>query len=131
LDEFSLIQRYFSAPGSFAGENDVMLGIGDDAAILKVAENEELLVTTDTLICGVHFPKETDPQAIGHKALAVNLSDIAAMGGDARWFTLALSLPDPDPVWLQAFADGLLSLAREVDVDLTLWVVILPGVIYR
>jgi thiamine-monophosphate kinase len=118
LDEFSLIQRYFSAPGSFAGENDVILGIGDDTAILKVAENEELLVTTDTLISGVHFPKNTDPRAIGHKALAVNLSDIAAMGGDARWFTLALSLPEPDPEWLQAFSDGLLSLAKEVDVRL-------------
>jgi thiamine-monophosphate kinase len=118
LDEFSLILKYFSAPASQAGENDVILGIGDDTAILKVAENEELLVTTDTLISGVHFPEETDPRAIGHKALAVNLSDIAAMGGDARWFTLALSLPEPDPEWLQAFADGLLSLAKKVDVRL-------------
>jgi thiamine-monophosphate kinase len=89
LDEFSLIQRYFSSPDSGTG-NGVVLGIGDDAAILKAAENEELLITTDTLISGVHFPIDTDPVAVGHKALAVNLSDIAAMGGDARWFTLAV-----------------------------------------
>ena len=118
MDEFSLIQKYFSAPDSRTGEKGVVLGIGDDAAILKAAENEEILVSTDTLISGVHFPEETDPAAIGHKALAVNLSDIAAMGGDARWFTLALSLPEPDSKWLQAFSEGLLALAKQVDVSL-------------
>ena len=118
MDEFSLIQRYFSASDSRAAGKGVILGIGDDAAILKAAENEELLVSTDTLISGVHFPELTDPAAIGHKALAVNLSDIAAMGGDAKWFTLALSIPEPDSAWLQAFSDGLLSLARQVGISL-------------
>jgi thiamine-monophosphate kinase len=118
LDEFSLIQRYFSASDPRSDEKGIILGIGDDAAILKVAENEELLVSTDTLISGVHFPELTDPAAIGHKALAVNLSDIAAMGGDARWFTLALSIPDPDSAWLQAFSKGLLSLAKQVGITL-------------
>ena len=118
MDEFSLIQRYFSASDSRAGEKGVILGIGDDAAILKAAENEELLVSTDTLISGVHFPELTDPAAIGHKALAVNLSDIAAMGGDARWFTLALSIPEPDSTWLQGFSAGLLSMARQAGIPL-------------
>ena len=118
MDEFSLIQRYFSTPDSSTGSHGIVLGIGDDTAILKTTEHEELLITTDTLISGVHFPKKTDPRAIGHKALAVNLSDIAAMGGDARWFTLALSLPEPDSEWLQDFSDGLLELAKQVDVSL-------------
>jgi len=87
LDEFSLIQRFFSVPCDEVGHNGVNLGIGDDTAIIKAVNNRELLFTTDTLISGVHFPEGTDPTAIGHKSLAVNLSDIAAMGGQARWFT--------------------------------------------
>ena len=118
MDEFSLIQRFFSAASHDTDNNDVLLGIGDDTAIIKAAQDEELLFTTDTLISGVHFPGDTDPFAIGHKSLAVNLSDIAAMGGRARWFTLALSLPDVDENWLQAFSNGLLSLAEQFDVSL-------------
>ena len=106
MDEFSLIQRYFQAPQSKLDQNGVNLGIGDDTAIIKTVNNEELLITTDTLISGVHFPEDTNPSAIGHKSLAVNLSDIAAMGGQARWFTLALSLPGIDTVWLQSFSNG-------------------------
>ena len=115
MDEFSLIQRFFS---TITSDNSVILGIGDDTAIIKAGEGEELLFTTDTLISGVHFPEDTDPVAIGHKALAVNLSDIAAMGGQARWFTLALSLPEPDADWLEAFSTGLLTLSKQFAVSL-------------
>ena len=118
MDEFSLIQRFFSVPGPDVGDNRVNLGIGDDTAIIKADSGEELLFTTDTLISGVHFPEATDPTAIGHKSLAVNLSDIAAMGGPARWFTLALSLPDIDTDWLQSFSTGLLLLAKKFGVSL-------------
>jgi len=118
LDEFSIIQQYFSDAKSRTTQVGVILGIGDDAAIIRPAEGEELLFTTDTLIKGVHFPEETAPDAIGHKALAVNLSDIAAMAGQARWFTLALSLPEPDSTWLKAFSDGLLTLAKQFGVSL-------------
>jgi thiamine-monophosphate kinase len=118
LDEFSLIQQYFTDAQSNTVEDGVILGIGDDAAILKPAQGEELLFTTDTLISGVHFPEETAAAAIGHKALAVNLSDIAAMAGQARWFTLALSLPEADSSWLKDFSEGLLTLAKQFGVSL-------------
>ena len=118
MDEFSLIQQYFSDTQSKTTEDGVILGIGDDAAILKPAEGEELLFTTDTLISGVHFPEHTAAVAIGHKALAVNLSDIAAMAGQAKWFTLALSLPEPDSSWLKGFSEGLFALANKFGVSL-------------
>ena len=118
MDEFSLIQQYFSAAQNRTAQDGVILGIGDDAAIIKPAEGEELLFTTDTLIKGVHFPEETAPEAIAHKALAVNLSDIAAMAGSARWFTLALSLPEADSTWLKAFSAGLFALAKKFGVSL-------------
>ena len=118
MDEFSLIQHFFSAANLDSDNKYVLLGIGDDTAIIKAVQDEELLFTIDTLISGVNFPEDTDPVAIGHKSLAVNLSDIAAMGGRARWFTLALSLPDVDANWLQAFSNGLLSLAKQFDVSL-------------
>ncbi len=115
MDEFSLIQQFFS---SAAIDKNVILGVGDDAAIIKPVEGEELLITSDTLISGVHFPVDTDPFAIGYKALAANLSDIAAMGGRARWFTLALSLPESDPGWLESFSNGLFALAKQFNVSL-------------
>lgn len=118
LDEFSLIQQFFSSAQNRSAQDGVILGIGDDAAIIKPAEGEELLFTTDTLIKGVHFPEQTDPRAIGHKVLAVNLSDIAAMAGQARWFTLALSLPQADSSWLKAFSEGLFTLAKKYAVSL-------------
>ncbi|MEA1891022.1 MAG: thiamine-phosphate kinase [Pseudomonadota bacterium] len=118
MDEFSLIQQYFNHGQYRTSEDGVVLGIGDDAAVLKPAQGEELLFTTDTLIQGVHFPEQTAPEAIGHKALAVNLSDIAAMAGTARWFTLALSLPKADSTWLKAFSTGLFTLAKQFGVSL-------------
>lgn len=114
--EFELIRRHFSrlapeAPG-------LRLGIGDDCALVELPPAHELAVTTDTLVAGRHFPPSTAPFDIGWKALAVNLSDLAAMGAEARWFTLALTLPSADPVWLEGFADGLQALARQCGVAL-------------
>lgn len=116
MDEFELIRRYFAT--LTPPREDVALGIGDDGALLKPPRGSEVVVTTDTLIAGRHFPDDTDPQAIGWKALAVNLSDLAAMGATPRWFTLALTLRMPDPDWLSGFAAGLGALAREADVAL-------------
>ncbi len=118
MDEFSLIKQYFAVKNSNPTDDSVKLGIGDDSAIIKPGSGEELLFTTDTLINAVHFPGQTAARAIGYKSLAVNLSDIAAMAGTARWFTLALSLPEPDHNWLKEFADGLFELANMFDVQL-------------
>ncbi len=102
MDEFELIRKYFvdlTPP-----REDVALGIGDDAALLRPPRGAEVVVTTDTLTAGRHFPEDTDAQAVGWKALAVNLSDLAAMGAEPRWFTLALTLRMVDPKWLAGFA---------------------------
>lgn len=109
LDEFGLIRRYFV--GLTTSVDGVVLGIGDDAALLQVPAGQELLVTTDTLVAGRHFPMETPAFDIGWKSLAVNLSDLAAMGATPRWFTLALTLPELHPNWLADFSAGLKSLA--------------------
>ena len=109
MGEFELIRRHFAELTPAAP--DVALGIGDDAALLRVAPGQELVVTTDTLVAGRHFPLATAPADIGWKALAVNLSDLAAMGAEARWFTLALTLPEPDEAWVAAFAAGVRELA--------------------
>lgn len=117
MDEFGLIENYFKGAGPASA--DVILGIGDDTAILQLPANgKELLVTTDTLVSGVHFPPATAPRALGHKALAVNLSDIAAMGATPHWFTLALTLPVADAAWLEGFAAGLVRLAENSAVAL-------------
>ncbi|OYV78378.1 MAG: thiamine-phosphate kinase [Chromatiales bacterium 21-64-14] len=109
MGEFELIRRFF-APA--AGHRpDVALGIGDDAAVLRVPAGVELAVTTDTLVAGIHFPPDTAPDAIGHKSLAVSLSDLAAMGAEPAWATLALTVPGVDATWLAAFARGLSALA--------------------
>ena len=97
---------------------DVLLGIGDDAALCDVPDGMQLAISTDTLLAGVHFPADTAPADIGYKALAVNLSDMAAMGAEPCWFSLALSVPDMDWDWLTAFADGLLELAAEYGLQL-------------
>lgn len=97
---------------------DVVLGIGDDAAILSVPAQHQLIQSVDTLVSGVHFPAETSPQDIAYKALAVNLSDMAAMGATPAWFTLALTLPDDDEAWLKAFSESLFLLATKHNVQL-------------
>ena len=109
MDEFSLIRRHFA--GLTAAQHDVVLGIGDDCALLQVPAGEQLVVTTDTLVAGRHFPLQTAPYDIAWKALAVNLSDLAAMAATPRWFTLALTLPSVDADWLAGFASGLKALA--------------------
>jgi len=113
--EFSLIERIRARAGARA---DVLLGIGDDAALLQVPQGHELVLSTDTLVSGVHFPEETAPADIGWKALAVNLSDLAAMGATPAWISLALTLPEPDIDWLDYFIDGLCELADEHGVAL-------------
>lgn len=116
LNEFAIIARYFR--DQRVSRNDVALGVGDDCALLRVPPGMELAVTIDTMVEGRHFPAGTAPQAIGHKALAVSLSDLAAMGAEPAWATLSLSLPEPDPDWLEAFAQGLFGLAERFDVQL-------------
>ncbi len=116
MDEFTLIDRYFTRHGR--RRPDVLLGIGDDAALCRVPEGMSLVVTTDMLVEGVHFPPATEAEAVGHKALAVNLSDLAAMGADPAWFTLALSLPHPDEHWLEGFTHGLFALADRSNCEL-------------
>jgi thiamine-monophosphate kinase len=107
--EFELIRQFFSAMG--ADRADVLLGVGDDAALLDCGGPESLALCVDTLTAGVHFPPETPPAAVGHKALAVNLSDLAAMGARPAWALLALSMPGVDQDWLAGFSKGLNDLA--------------------
>lgn len=116
ISEFGLIQRYFGARGTRRA--DVSVGIGDDGAVLRVPEGQDLVVTTDTLVRDVHFPRSTPAHALGHKSLAVNLSDLAAMGAEPSWATLALTLPKVDEDWLKAFSEGFFSLASDFNVDL-------------
>jgi thiamine-monophosphate kinase len=113
--EFTLIDRIKARATS---RDDVALGIGDDAALLRVPPGQLLAVSTDTLVAGRHFPDDTGAADIGWKALAVNLSDLAAMGAQPAWCTLALTLPDADADWLDAFLDGFLELAQLHDVAL-------------
>lgn len=116
LSEFALIERFFVRQSIRRG--DVRLGIGDDCAVLLVPAGEGLAVTIDTLVSGVHFPDGFDPEDIGHRLLAVNLSDLAAMGAEPAWATLALTLPAADETWLAAFAQGLFALAQQFGVQL-------------
>src|SRR3954466_2332253 len=108
MTEFELIRRYFTHPARGA-----VLGVGDDAALLRVATGHELVVSADMLVEGRHFFAGADPQKLGHKALAVNISDLAAMGAKPRWATLALALPGIDEKWLAGFSRGFMALARE------------------
>lgn len=117
MNEFALIARFFAEQVRHH-RADVVLGIGDDCAILDVAQGQQLLLTTDTLVSGVHFPESTAPYDIAYKALAVNLSDLAAMGATPCWITLALTLPAVDESWLAAFSQGLFTLANEFNVEL-------------
>ena len=111
LDEFALIDRYFGQSAIARDGEGVVLGIGDDGAILRPPPGEALVVSIDTLVEGVHFPRDFPARATGHRALAVNLSDLAAMGARPLWFTLALGLPAVDEPWLAGFAAGLSAIA--------------------
>ena len=116
LSEFNLIDLFFR--GLAPGRADVALGVGDDCALLQVPERRQLAVTIDTLVEGVHFEADADPVSVGHKSLAVNLSDLAAMGAEPAWVTLALTLPRPDEAWLAGFAQGFGALAADHGVAL-------------
>ena len=117
MDEFELIRRYFQRP-SHAADAGVILGIGDDAALLTVPAGQELVVSVDTLVSERHFLKSTSARSIGHRALAVNLSDMAAMGAEPKWATLALTLPEAKEEWLADFAGGFMDLAQRFKVAL-------------
>ena len=116
MNEFELIRTYFARQP--VTRDDVRLGIGDDAAVLAPPPGHELVVTTDLLVSGVHFLPDVDPAALGHKALAVNLSDLAAMGAEPAWFLLNIALPTADDKWLTGFCDGLFALARRYNMQL-------------
>ena len=116
LSEFSLIQRFFTQ--QTVKNSSTRLGIGDDCALLSLPDGYELAVTTDTMVENVHFFAGSDPEQLGHKLLAVNLSDLASMGARPVSVTLALTLPNVDENWLTAFAKGFLDLAERYSVDL-------------
>ena len=116
LSEFELIARYFDRPQ--APDNVVRLGVGDDCALLAMPPGQMMAVSTDMLVEGRHFFAGADPEKLGHKALAVNLSDLAAMGAKPMAFTLALALPSADESWLAGFAQGLFALADTAGIRL-------------
>jgi thiamine-monophosphate kinase len=116
MKEFELINRYFTGRG--ISRRDVALGIGDDCAIVSVPENCQLAVTTDTLVEGVHFFSDIPPRALGHRILAVNLSDLAAMGAEPAWVSLGLTLPKIDPDWLEEFTEGMHEIAEYYNVQI-------------
>src|SRR6202789_2282167 len=115
--EFDLIRRFFMR-GDSAPKSGVLLGIGDDAALLDVPQGADLVVSVDTIVAGRHFPEGANARSIGHRALAVNLSDMAAMGAVPAWATLALTLPRADAAWLDGFARGFGELASAHGVSL-------------
>ena len=116
LGEFDLIQRFFKTQSELmlaTIPSSVKLGIGDDCALLKTDSTEELAITSDMLVSGRHFFPDANPEWLGWKALAVNLSDLAAMGARPLGFTLALALPETNSVWLEAFSKGLFAIANQ------------------
>jgi len=115
VDEFELIRRFFSRP---ADSPAVVAGVGDDGAVLRPTQGRELVTVIDTMVAGTHFPPAMSAGDIGYRAVAVNLSDVAAMGAEPRWMTLALTLVEADADWLAAFADGLYEAAAEWGVAL-------------
>ena len=114
--EFALIARYLQRVG--AARSDVVLGVGDDAALLHPPADQQLVVAMDALVSGVHYPAETAAAAVGHKALAVNLSDLAAMAATPAWATLTLALPQADMAWVADFVRGFEALAQQHQVAL-------------
>ncbi len=115
MDEFALIRRFFDRP---IDDESVRLGIGDDAALIELEPGRELVCAVDTLVAGTHYPQDLPPFDVGYRSVAINLSDIAAMGGRPRWMTLALTIPDAESGWLSLFAEGLFTAAAEANVSL-------------
>ena len=119
MGEFDLIERFFkTGANAMNPKPGVGLGIGDDCALIHPSSNEEIAITTDMLVEGRHFFVGADPELLGRKALAVNLSDLAAMGATPLGFTLALALPSADLIWLEAFSKGLFTVARQFSCSL-------------
>ncbi len=111
--EFDLIKRYFNRP-----QPDAVLGVGDDAALVQVSPGMQLAISADMLVAGTHFYADIDPWMIGWKSMAVNISDMAAMGAQPRWATLAIALPKADEIWVARFAEGFFACAEQFDVAL-------------
>lgn len=115
MDEFSLIQTYFARA---MVRDDVVTGIGDDCAIVNPPVGRQLVMSIDTMVEGVHFLKDSKPEQIGVRVMCAALSDLAAMGAEPLWFTLALTIPEADPDWLYAFSDGVFSVSNRYDCSL-------------
>jgi thiamine-monophosphate kinase len=115
VDEFEIIRRYFTRSSS---DPDVLLGVGDDGAVMRPAPGRDLVTVVDTTVAGVHFPEALDPADVGYRAVSVNVSDIAAMAGRPRWMTMALTLDEADDEWLEAFARGVYDAGAEYGVEL-------------
>jgi len=109
MGEFELIASFFADAG--IARQDVLVGVGDDGAVLQMRDGYDLVVTTDTMVSGTHFFPDVDPRALGHKLVTVNVSDLAAMGAEPAWLSLALTLPKVDEAWLRQFAAGLAETA--------------------
>jgi thiamine-monophosphate kinase len=116
MKEFELINRFFTGRG--ITRRDVDLGIGDDCALVTIPDGCQLAVTTDTLVEGVHFFSDISPKALGHRILAVNLSDLAAMGAEPAWISIGLTLPNVDETWLEQFTEGMHDIAEYYNVQL-------------
>lgn len=116
--EFQLIQQFFQREQAEQSAEGVLLGIGDDCALLQIPQGKQLAISVDTLVIGVHFPADADAELIAERALRTNLSDLAAMGAEPLWFTLALTLPDANEGWLRSFSRGLFACAREYNIAL-------------
>ncbi|WP_094752126.1 thiamine-phosphate kinase [Psychromonas sp. CD1] len=117
LSEFDLIKKYFCKEPD-KQDSSVVLGIGDDCAIIDVPDGYQLLISTDTLVSGIHFFEDVDPYRLGYKSLAVNLSDLSAMGAEPKWISLALTIPDVNMLWLAQFSQGFFDLAKQYNVTL-------------
>ncbi|MDD7804258.1 MAG: thiamine-phosphate kinase [Endozoicomonas sp. (ex Botrylloides leachii)] len=117
MDEFELIRKYFIRE-ELSSSISCIVGIGDDCALIEVPDTMLLAQSLDTLVEGVHFPVGCDPELLGYRALAVNLSDLAAMGATPHSFTLGLTLPTADELWLKSFSNGLSAMAQQVDIPL-------------
>ena len=114
--EFSLIERYFANTGRT--QYSAKLSQGDDAAIVEIPQGKQAVMSVDTLVSGIHFPEQSSAADIAHKALAVNLSDLAAMGATPAWFLLSITLPEVDEIWLAEFSASLKNIAEEYEIEL-------------
>lgn len=117
MGEFDIIERYFNASQRPA-RRDVVLAIGDDCAVTSLKPNQQLAITTDTLVCGAHFLPTISPADLAYKSVAVNLSDLASMGAEPAWFSLALTLPEIDHDWLAEFSEHFFDILDHYNVDL-------------